>query len=67
MPALPPIRLAACGALTAFGDESATFAALLAGRSALAPVPVHGREGGDLVPIALCPGRPYDEITPIAA
>ncbi len=64
MPALPPIRLAACGALTAFGDESATLAALLAGRSALAPVPVHGREGGDLVPIALCPGRPYDETLP---
>ena len=61
---LPPIRLAACGALTAFGDESATLAALLAGRSALAPVPVHGVEGGDLVPIALCAGRSYDETLP---
>ena len=66
MPAadLPPIRIAACGALTAFGDESATLAALLAGRRALAPVPVHGREGGDPVPIALCPGRTYDETLP---
>ena len=64
MSILPPIRLAACGALTAFGDESATLAALLAGRSALAPLPVHGSEGGDLVPIALCPGRAYDETLP---
>jgi hypothetical protein len=64
MPELPPIRLAACGALTAFGDESATLAALLAGRSALTPVPVHGSEGGDLVPIALCAGRAYDETLP---
>lgn len=59
-----PIRLAACGALTAFGDEVATFHALLAGRSALTPTPVHGAEGGDLVPIALCPGRAYDETLP---
>jgi hypothetical protein len=64
MPDLPPIRLSACGALTAFGDESATHAALLAGRSALAPIPVHGSEGGDLVPIALCAGRAYDETLP---
>ena len=64
MPVLPPIRIAACGALTAFGDESATLEALLAGRSALAPTPVHGREGGDLVPLALYPGRPYDETLP---
>lgn len=63
-PALPPIRLAACGALTAFGGEAATHAALLAGRVALAPTPVHGSEGGDPVPIALLPGRPYDETLP---
>lgn len=61
MPALPPIRLAAIGALTAFGDESATHAALLDGRVALAAVPVHGVEGGDLVPLAIHPGRSYDE------
>jgi hypothetical protein len=64
MSALPPIRIAACGALTALGDESATLAALLAGRRALAPTPVHGLEGGDLVPLALCPGRAYDETLP---
>lgn len=64
MSALPPIHLSACGTLTAFGDEHATLAALLAGRSALAPVPVHGVEGGDLVPIALCPGHAYDETLP---
>jgi hypothetical protein len=61
---LPPVRLAACGALTAFGDESATLDALLAGRSALALVPVHGVEGGDPVPLALLPGRAYDETLP---
>ena len=64
MPELPSIRLAACGALTAFGDERSSHAALLAGRSALAPVPVQGREGGDPVPLALCPGRSYDETIP---
>ena len=64
MPVHPPIRIAACGPLTAFGGESATHEALLAGRSALAPTPVHGREGGDLVPLALYPGRPYDETLP---
>ncbi|MET0262743.1 MAG: hypothetical protein ABW223_07580, partial [Rariglobus sp.] len=58
---LPPIRISACGALTAFGDEHATLAALLDGRRALAPVPVLGRDGGDLVPMALYPGRSYDE------
>ena len=62
----PPIRIAACGALTAFGDETATLAALLAGRRALAPVPVLGRDGGDLVPLALYPGRAYDETVPPA-
>ena len=61
---LPPIRIAACGALTAFGDEAATHAALLDGRSALVARPVHGSAGGDLVPIALLPGRSYDETLP---
>jgi hypothetical protein len=61
---LPPIRVAASGALTAFGDESATLAALLAGRRALEPRTVHGAAGGDLVPIALCAGRAYDETLP---
>ncbi len=61
---LPSIRIAAFGALTAFGDESATLAALLDGRRALAPVAVLGRDGGDLVPLALCPGHGYDETVP---
>lgn len=61
---LPPIRIAASGALTAFGDESETLEALLAGHRALEPRPVHGAAGGDLVPIALCAGRAYDETLP---
>ncbi len=61
---LPSIRLAACGGLTAFGDESATLSALLEGRSALAAMPVLGREGGDPVALALCAGRSYDETSP---
>ena len=60
----PPIRIAACGALTAFGHESVTLAALLEGRRALAPVPVLGRDGGDPVPMALCLGHSYDETVP---
>lgn len=59
-----PVHLAACGALTGFGDETASLAALLAGRRALAPLPVLGRDGGDPVPLALCPGRSYDETVP---
>ena len=60
----PPIRVAACGALTAFGDETVTLDALLAGRTALAARPVQGRPGDDLVPLALIPARPYDETLP---
>lgn len=63
-PALPSIHVAASGTVTAFGDESATFAALLAGRSALLPTPVHGPEGGDPVPLALIAGRAYVETIP---
>ncbi|MDF3057370.1 MAG: hypothetical protein K0R17_1585 [Rariglobus sp.] len=59
-----PIRIAACGALTAFGDESVTLAALLDGHRAFALVPVLGREGGDSVPLALCAGHNYDETVP---
>jgi hypothetical protein len=61
---LPTIRVAASGAFTALGDESASLAALLEGRSALVARPVHGAAGGDLVPIALCEGRAYDETLP---
>lgn len=48
-----PVGLAAWDCLTAFGDAGATAAALLAGRRALEFSPVLGREGGDLVPLAL--------------
>jgi hypothetical protein len=59
-----PIRIAASGAITAFGDEQVTLSALLAGRTALAPREVQGREGGDRVPLAICAGRSYDETLP---
>jgi hypothetical protein len=61
-----PVRLAACGCVTAFGDARATHGALLAGETALRPVPVLGREGGDAVPLALVPGRALDETAPPA-
>ncbi|MFA6287297.1 MAG: hypothetical protein WC661_07895 [Opitutaceae bacterium] len=61
---VPPIRIAACGALTAFGDESVTLAALLEGRRALVPLPVLGASVDDLVPLALCAGRNYAETSP---
>ena len=48
-----PVGLAACDCLTPFGDATATALALLAGRRALAPVPVLGSGGGDPVPLAL--------------
>jgi len=61
---IPPIRLAAAGCLTALGDESTTHVALLAGHNALVAQPVHGSDGGDLVPLAVLPGRSYDETIP---
>ncbi len=45
--------IAACGCITPFGDATATAAALLAGQVALQLRPVLGRDGGDLVPLAL--------------
>lgn len=57
-----PVGLAACDCLTPFGDAPATAAALLAGRRALALTPVLGRDGGDLVPLALT--GPMDETLP---
>jgi hypothetical protein len=56
---IPPARLVACGALTAFGNVEATLAALLAGESALQVRPVLGAEGGDLVPLAVHPARTW--------
>ncbi len=56
------VGLAACDCLTPFGDAVATAAALLAGRRALELRPVLGRDGGDLVPLAL--SGPMDETLP---
>ena len=55
--AAPSVRLAACECLTAFGNTRDTHAALLRGEIALRATPVLGREGGDLVPLALLPER----------
>lgn len=57
-------RIAACECLTALGDTEATVAGLLEGRTALAPRPVLGQDGGDLVPIGLMTGRGFDETNP---
>ena len=52
----------ACDCLTPFGDAVATTAALLSARRALELRPVLGRDGGDLVPLALV--GPMDETVP---
>ena len=57
-----PVGIEACDCLTPFGDAAATTAALLAGRRALELKPVLGRDGGDLVPLAL--RGPMDETLP---
>ena len=57
-------RLIATGCITALGDTRATHNALLAGERALKPSPVLGADSGDLVPLALCPGRVLDESVP---
>jgi hypothetical protein len=57
-----PAGIAACDCLTPFGDAAATATALLAGRRALELSPVLGRDGGDLVPLALT--GPMDETLP---
>ena len=57
-----PVGLAACDCLTPFGDAAASVGALLAGRRALELKPVLGRDGGDLVPLALT--GPMDETLP---
>jgi hypothetical protein len=48
-----PAGIEACDCLTPFGDAVANVTALLLGRRALALTPVLGRDGGDLVPLAL--------------
>lgn len=57
-----PAGIEACDCLTPFGDAAATVQALLAGRRALELCPVLGRDGGDLVPLALL--GPMDECLP---
>ena len=54
-----PSGVEACDCLTPFGDASATAAALLNSEIALRLSPVLGRDGGDLVPLALL--GPMDE------
>ncbi len=62
-PSEPSTCIAACDCLTPFGNASATATALLAGRVALQPQPVLGRDGGDRVPLALIGGA-MDETLP---
>lgn len=57
-----PVGIEACDCLTPFGDARETAAALLAGWRALQFAPVLGRDGGDLVPLALI--GPMDETLP---
>lgn len=57
-----PVGIEACDCLTPLGDAAATTTALLAGRRALTLSPVLGRDGGDLVPLAL--SGPMDETLP---
>ena len=64
MPSLPAVRLAAADCITAHGDARATHAALLRGDVALQRRPVLGADGGEAVPLALVPGRGYDETAP---
>ncbi len=64
--AVPPIRVAACDAVTGFGDAATSLDQLLAGRTALRPHPVLGNDGGDPVPLALLPGRAYADTSPPA-
>jgi len=66
MGATGSIRIAACDCITPLGNAAATHAALLRGERALRPTPVLGHEGGDLVPLALLPGRALDETVPPA-
>ena len=56
------VGIEASECFTALGDARATCAALLRGEVALRPLPVLGRDGGDLVPLATNQG--YDETVP---
>ncbi len=59
-----PVALTATGVITALGDGPATHAALLRGERALQRRPVLGANGGEEVPLALAPGRAFDETAP---
>jgi hypothetical protein len=59
-----PVRIEAAECRTAFGGADATCVALVAGQRALQPSPVLGSDGGDVVPLALIPGRTLDETAP---
>jgi hypothetical protein len=63
-PSSDPVRVAAWGCLTPFGDAAATYRALREGAVALRLQPVLGAAGGDLVPLALLPDHPLDETFP---
>jgi len=63
-PSTHPVHIGAWGCRTAFGDARTTCAALMAGRRALEPRPVLGRDAGDAVPLALAGGRPWEEAAP---
>lgn len=56
------VGIEACDCLTSFGDSETSCDALLADKIALAPTPVLGKDGGDLVPLAYSDG--YDETIP---
>ncbi len=64
MPLPPAVRLAASDCLTALGDAGSTHAALLRGEVALQLRPVLGADGAEAVPLAVVPGRGYDETAP---
>lgn len=50
--------------MTALGDARQTHAALLRNEVALRALPVLGADGGELVPLALVPGRALEESIP---
>ncbi|WP_414662757.1 beta-ketoacyl-[acyl-carrier-protein] synthase family protein [Horticoccus sp. 23ND18S-11] len=58
------VRLEATGCITALGDSATTHAALLRNEVALRALPVLGADGGETVPLALAPGRGFDETAP---
>ena len=64
MTSAPVVRLEATGCVTALGDARASHAALLRHEVALRGQPVLGADGGEAVPLALAPGRGFDETAP---